>query len=184
MPSNPYEGMYAGSRGASLFELLTVVSLLAVMTAMAYSSLAPYRDRYRLHSAAVAVAAELGRTRQEAIRTRLCHFFVPQGATTFRIVRDSPNNPNCQVDGTDPVVRTVDLSVEFPGVRFSTAGVTQDPYGSPVYGGNPTLTFRPRGLVTGTGAAVFLATASHGPEAVTVTAAGGIRTWRYDGGWQ
>ena len=187
MAASDMQHSWPGSRGATLLELVTVVALMGIIAATAYSSLQPYAQQYRVKAAAVTVAAELNRARQDAIRTRLCHFYVPDGGTRLRIVRDDPSAPNCQLAMGDSDLRIPDMSAQFPSVSFSAGGISEDPYGGAVAGPTPAnLRFEPRGLVTAaSGSTIFVNSASYGPVAVTVSTAGAIRTWRRDGGtWQ
>ena len=165
---------------------MTLVGLLGILSAFAFSSLQPYAQQYRLRAAAINVASELARARQEAIRTRLCHFFVANGSSAFRIVRDDPATPNCQFDVGDPQVRSISFASEFPGITFSSGGVSIDPYGATLTGPTPTnIRFEPRGLVTGNGGSTILIYSTNtAPMAITVTVAGAVRTWTYgDGAW-
>ena len=58
-------------------------------TAFAISTLRPYSQQYKLKGAAMSVASELARAKQDAVRTHLCHYFVPVSTTQYRIVRVS-----------------------------------------------------------------------------------------------
>jgi prepilin-type N-terminal cleavage/methylation domain-containing protein len=170
-------------RGFSIAELMVVVGLITIASTIAFSTMMPYADQYRVKGASFAVAAELQRARMEAVRTRLCHFFDRTSQTQYRIVRDNAATPNCTLGADDTTVRTIDLSAQFPGVQMNQGSNDIDPFGGPVSGPSPTsMRFEPRGLVTTVGgSSVFLKSSSYGPWAVTVTAAGAVRTWRKDG---
>ncbi len=177
---------FAGSHGMTLIEMLVVMSLITAASLFAFSSLQPYAIEFRVRGAAGLVAAELSRARQEAVRTRLCHFFVPLGSNQFRIVRDPLATPNCQYDAGDTVLRTISLGGQYPGVTFSTGGVSADPYGNALAAATPSnIRFEPRGLVTSTGGSTLvLDSLDAAPVAITVTAAGTVRTWTYRStGW-
>lgn len=171
------------NRGFSLIELMVVVSMITIATGVAFSSLLPYADQYRVKGATFLVAAELQRTRMEAVRTRLCHFFDRLSSVQYRIVQDDPAAPNCVLDGSDTTLRTITLTAQFPGVTMNEGSAEIDPFGGPVLGATPaTMRFEPRGVVTTTGGStVFLSGTSFGPMAVTVTAAGAVRAWRREG---
>ena len=162
---------------------MAVVGLISIASSIAFATLMPYADQYRVKGAAFLVGAELERTRMEAVRTRLCHFFDRQSTTQFRIVRDNSAAPDCALGADDTTLRTINLTPQFKGVTFSQGAVTNDPFGVTVTGPSPTsMRFEPRGLVTTAGGStVFLSGSSWGPYAVTVTAAGSVRTWRKDG---
>jgi len=178
-----HQKIHISTSGVTAIELMTVVGIIGIAATVAITTLQPYVTQYELRGASALVAAELARARLEAIRTRLCHFFVPDGTAGFRIVRDDPQTPNCVLDAADETVRNVSFSSAYPRVSFATAGVATDPYGNPVTGPTPaSLRFEPRGLVTANGgSSIFLAAPGHSPTAVTTSVAGAIRTWRRQG---
>lgn len=173
-------------RGFTMTELMVVVGLITIASGFAYSSLMPYRDQYRVKGATFLVAAELQRARMEAVRTRLCHFFDRTSAVQFRIVQDDPATRNCLLDANDIALRTLTFAGLYPGVTMDQGSTETDPFGADVTGPAPTsMRFEPRGVVTTTGGStIFVRSGTYGPMAVTVTAAGAVRTWRKDGtGW-
>lgn len=176
-------GVRHAERGFSLIEMMMIIGLISIASGFAYSSLMPYTVQYRVKGATFLLAAELQRARMEAVRTRLCHFFDRTGPLEFRIVQDDPANQNCILDPSDPTLRTISLAGQFPGVRMDASGATTDPFGLDVVAASPTsLRFEPRGVVTTVGgSAIFVSSDHFGPMAVTVTAAGAVRTWRKAG---
>lgn len=170
-------------RGVSLIELMVVIGLITVATGIGFSTLMPYGQQYRVKGAAFLLAAEMQRTRMEAVRTRICHFFDRTSTTQFRIVRDNTAAPNCTLGGDDTTLRTVNIASQFPGVSFSQGSNDVDPFGGAISGPSPTsMRFEPRGIVTTTGgSAVYVSGTTYGPWAVTITAAGAVHTWRKDG---
>lgn len=166
---------------------MVVIGLITVASGFAYSSILPYAEQYRLKGATMAVAVELQRARIEAVRTRLCHFFDRIGTAEFRIVRDNAEDQNCTLDPSDTTISQISLGESYPGVTMATSGASVDPFGLPVAAPYPSsIRFEPRGVVTTTGGStIFLAGPNSGPLAVTVTAAGSVRTWRKTGNsWQ
>jgi len=170
-------------RGFSLPELMVTIGIMSIASAIGFSTLLRYGDQYRVKGATVQVAEELSRTRQEAIRTRLCHFFDRTSTTQYRIVRDNPAAPDCTLSADDTTLRTINLSSQFPGVTFNQGSNDVDPFGGAITGPSPTsMRFEARGLVTTTGGSgIYLKSTNYGPWAVTITAAGAVHTWRKDG---
>jgi prepilin-type N-terminal cleavage/methylation domain-containing protein len=60
-------------RGFSLLELMTVVALLAILSALSVTGLQPLMTRFRQQQAADATAQFLVRARQRALETGRCH---------------------------------------------------------------------------------------------------------------
>jgi Tfp pilus assembly protein FimT len=175
---------WGGSAGLSAVELMAVVGLVSVSSMFAFSTLQPFAQQFRLNGASGLVATELARAHHEAIRTRLCHYFEPLGSNRFRIRRDPAAAPTCILGSGAIILRTVDLGT---GVTFSAGGASTGPYGAPITAGVPSsLRFEPRGLVTATGGSIiFLHALDTSPIAVSVSAAGSVRTWRSTGGsWE
>src|SRR5262245_48371376 len=141
----------SSERGFSMAELMAVVGLITVASGIGLATLMPYNSQYKVKGAAFLVAADLQRTRMDAVRTRLCHFFDRTSTTQYRIVRDNPAAQNCTLGADDTVLRTVNLSNQFSGVTFSQGSSDIDPFGLSISGPAPTsLRFEPRGLVMST----------------------------------
>lgn len=173
-------------RGFTLTELMVVISLISIASAFAFTTLIPYNEQFRTKGAAFLIATEMQRARMEAVRTRVCHFFDRTNAVQFRIVRDSTAGPDCVLNGGDTTLRTINLAAQYPGTTMDQGSTETDPFGAAVTAPSPSsMRFEPRGVVTTVGGStVFVKSANFGPMAVTVTAAGVVRTWRKDGsGW-
>lgn len=172
--------------GFTLTELMVVVSLISIASAFAYSTLISYNEQFRTRGAAFLIATEMQRARMEAVRTRLCHFWDRQSSVQFRVVRDNPAAPDCVMNSGDTTLRTINLVSQYPDTMMNQGSIETDPFGGAVSGPSPTsMRFEPRGIVTTTGGStVFVKGLNSQPVAVTVTAAGVVRTWRKDGsGW-
>ena len=167
-----------GSRGFTLVEMLAAISVLGVLSAVAASSFRAQIPALRTRGAALQVAGDMNQARFAAIREGRLYDYMPLEGTSYQIRR---------ADGLGgmEVVKEVDIDRDFPHVFFGRTGVEDDPYGNPIAGSVPgaPILFHSNGLVQN-GAGVFIETVTgDGPaqRAVTVTAAGRIRVWRYDG---
>lgn len=172
--------------GFTLIELMAILSLISIASAFAFTTLIGYNEQFRVKAAAFLVATEMQRARMEAVRTRQCHFFDRTNTVQFRIVRDSSATPDCVLNAGDTTLRTVNFAAQYPGSSMDQGATELDPFGTAVTGPAPTsVRFEPRGLVTTVGGStIFVKSPTYGPVAVTVTAAGVVRTWRKDGsGW-
>jgi hypothetical protein len=92
-------------------------------------------------------------------------------------------------DGNPVVVKERLLSNEYPRVTYGHTGIGTDPYATAIAGSAPstTITFHSNGTVQNP-AGVFLeagASTDRSQRAVTLSAAGRVRVWKYGAGaWQ
>jgi len=117
--------------GFSLIELLTVVTIIVVLSAIAYPNIAEYVRHYRLRGGTAEVVADLQRARSAAVMKNVNYgvLFVVLNAKTFRFVIE-----DVQATGVDRSVRvtpsTSPLTLaqagpahELPqGIEFASAG--------------------------------------------------------------
>ena len=168
--------------GLTLIEVLTAVSLLGIVTAVAATNFTAMAPAYRTRGAALAIAGDLNQARMAAIKEARVYEYLPVSGG-YQIRRDDGA-------GGREVVKSVLLANEFPHVEFSKAAVPDnlDPYGAAIGTANPaaTITFHSNGTVQNA-AGVFVAaigTAEPIQQAVTLSAAGRVRVWKYgDDGW-
>jgi prepilin-type N-terminal cleavage/methylation domain-containing protein len=167
--------------GLTLIEVLTAVSLLGVVTAMAATSFTAMMPGFRARGAALLVAGDLNQARMAAIKEgRVYEYFPISGG--YRIRRDDG------IGGRE-VVKEVVLANEYPHVSFGHTGVTEDPYTAPVGPAVPAgaITFHSNGTVQDP-ASVYVEAGSGDDLAqhvVTLSAAGRVRVWRHgDEGWK
>ncbi len=168
--------------GFSAFELLTALSLFGVISAVAVSNFNAFMPSYRVRGAALEIAGDMNRARLAAIKEGRQYYYVPQAGTTYRI-------SYANGAGTT-TLKTVDVATDYPQVRFGATGITADPYGTP--GAPPAvpgaqIVFNSDGTVS-SAAGVYVestVSAGHVQHGVTVTAAGRIRVWHFNGStWQ
>jgi prepilin-type N-terminal cleavage/methylation domain-containing protein len=164
--------------GFSLVEVVIVLAVALIVTAIAIpTALTQYRQ-YRLTSAAIGVSNFFQRCRFEAIRlnTNVSCLWVPQqGGTMFWI----DQNNNGAIDPTEPQYF---LPADF---QVSPAGAPPPPPATPgatVLGTQGAVQFNPRGGVNIAGADVisFNYTSPalpYGYRAITITPIGRTKVW-------
>jgi prepilin-type N-terminal cleavage/methylation domain-containing protein len=167
--------------GLTLIEVLTAVSLMGILTAVAATNFTAMRPSFRTRAAALAVAGDLNQARMAAIKEgRFYQYFPISGG--YQIRRD--NN----LGGVE-VVKEVVIANDYDGVTFGRTGITNDPYGTAITSSSPTatITFQSDGSVLNPAGVFVQASGYDGPvqQAVTLSAAGRVRVWKFGGsGWQ
>jgi prepilin-type N-terminal cleavage/methylation domain-containing protein len=166
--------------GFSLIELMATVSLFGVIGLVAATNFRALVPSLRARGAALVVAGDMNQARLAAVRESRIYDLLPLAGTSYQIRR---------ADGLGgmEVVKQVNIVNEFDGVAFAKTGVGVDPYGNDVSGAAAApagpVVFHSNGTVQNP--AGFFVEADSGDgyaqQAVTVTAAGRIRVWRYDG---
>jgi prepilin-type N-terminal cleavage/methylation domain-containing protein len=160
--------------GLTLIEVLTAVSLIGIVTAMAASSFTAMMPGFRARGAALLIAGDLSQARMSAIKEgRVYEYFPISGG--YRIRFDNGL-------GGWTVLKEVVIANEYPHVVFGNPGVP-DPYGSPIASAAPTtaITFHSNGTVQNP-AGVFIQAGSGDhivQNAVTLSGAGRVRIWRF-----
>jgi prepilin-type N-terminal cleavage/methylation domain-containing protein len=169
-----------GNAGLTLIEVLTAVSLLGIVTAMAATNFNAMMPGFRARGAALLIAGDLNHARMSAIKEgRIYDYFPIAGG--YRIRRDDGL-------GGRVVVKEVNVAAAYPHVQFGHTGIANDPYASAIASSVPAvaITFHSNGIVQDP-AGVFVEAGSGGQtaqHAVTISAAGRVRVWRYgDSGW-
>jgi prepilin-type N-terminal cleavage/methylation domain-containing protein len=167
--------------GLTLVEVLTAISLMGVMTAVAATNFGAMRPAYETRGAALLIAGDLNQARMAAIQqSRVYEFFPIAGG--YRIRRDDG------VGGRE-VVKEVVLFNEYPHVTFGQTGITEDPYAVAPTGALPVdaIVFHSNGTVQNA-AGVYVESGSGDElvqQAVTLSAAGRVRVWKHTTeGWK
>jgi prepilin-type N-terminal cleavage/methylation domain-containing protein len=197
--------MKARANGFSLVEVMIVVAIIVILTVIAIPSIHRLNSNYKIDASGHAAASLLAQARLQAVHNNSPAYTQFSAADlTLAFVNNDPTqgftagNPDVALSG---------------GVQFQTAGMPDhqqlDNYLGTNGGGGPSLKigtpigFNARGLPCvqngppavclqddGTGAVPvfewFMADADGSWAAVTVTAAGRIKAWRYtgQGTWQ
>jgi Tfp pilus assembly protein FimT len=159
-------------------EVLTAASLLGVVTVIAASNFRAQIPAYRARGAALLIAGDINQARLNAVKRGIRYYYVPGEDQSYSIAFDDG------LGGTE-TLKEVDVAAEFEGVTFATEAAT-DPYGQADPEAVPaaTITFHSNGTVQNP-AGVFLQSEMDDgttvQQAVTVTAAGRVRVWRFNG---
>lgn len=164
----------SGDAGLTLIEVLTAISLIGIMTAIAASSFTGMVPNFRVRGAALRVAGDINQARMSAIKEGRYYEYFPI-AGGYRIRRDN------RVGGVE-VVKEIVLDREFPDVVIGKTGVATDPYNAAVVTAGPAaaITFDSNGTVRNA-AGIFLQIPNHeglATQAITLSAAGRVRVWR------
>jgi prepilin-type N-terminal cleavage/methylation domain-containing protein len=163
--------------GFTLIEVLVAASMIGIVTLVAATNFRAQIPTFRARGAAMAIAGDINQARLSAVKEGVQYLYVPDAGTTYRVERSDG------LGGTE-VLKTVDIAAEFPGVSFATSAA-KDPYGNdgpaPVPG--VSMIFHSNGTVQNAAGVFVQADTGEGTaeHAVTVTAAGRVRVWRYDG---
>lgn len=167
--------------GLTLVEVLTAVSLLGIVTAVAATNFTAMAPAFRTRGAALAIAGDLNQARMAAIKeARVYEYFPISGG--YQIRRDDG------VGGRELVKQRV-IGTEYPHVVFGHTGISEDPYAGAIASSVPTaaITFHSNGTVQNAAGVFLEAPSSDGlvQQAVTMSAAGRVRVWRHtEDGWR
>lgn len=163
--------------GLTLIEVLTAISLMGIVTAVAATNFTAMMPGFRTRGAALLVAGDLNQARMLAIKEgRIYQYFPLAGG--YRIRRDNGA-------GGWVTLKEVLINNTYPHVNFGHSGITDDPYAIAIGSSAPTgpIAFQSDGTVQNP-AGVFLESASgdeYVQHAVTLSAAGRVRVWKYGG---
>ncbi len=170
----------SGEAGLTLIEVLTAVSLLGVVTAIAATNFTAMRPGFETRGAALLIAGDINQARMAAIKeARLYEYFPIAGG--YRIRRDDGA-------GGREVVKERVLGNEYPHVTFGYGTIPSDPYGTAIGSAAPaaTMTFHSNGTVLNPSSVFLQSTVGDEPaqQAVTLSAAGRVRVWKHGSdGW-
>lgn len=131
--------------GYTLTEVVVVVSLMAMMSVVGFSSFSTYQKKERVRSVAYQFASDLKEARMRAIEKHVSHT-VAMDATSYTVYMDT--NSDCVLDDGENIVKQVTVTDQDPGItigvpssfslRFDVRGMVWSATGS---FGNSTITF-------------------------------------------
>ena len=104
--------------GFTLLELVMVMAIMAIISAVSIPALYSYAATNRLQSATHDLYSNLQAIRMKAVRAnnRWAILFKSSG---YHVVNCGPDNTcSATATGDDAIVKTVNLSQEYPGVEF------------------------------------------------------------------
>ena len=120
------------SRGFSIAELMTVVSVIGILTAVGIPSFLSFQPSMRLSGAAREVLAKLMWARAYAVQNNNTSTVTFLTNHSFEIFNDS--NGNGSADAGETI--TIDLQTDYTDVTFTITGSSS----SPVFNGRGTAT--------------------------------------------
>ena len=175
-------------RGFSLVELLVICVLLVIIAAIAVPNMMQIVSNYRLDAAGHSVASLLQQARTQAVQTNVpAYVNFSNGSVNMAFVTNNPSD-TAHTAGNPDVALSPVISFQPPPSGSTSQLDTYLGGGTPQVGG--TIGFNARGLpciANSTNPAVCTANpagfewfmqGNAGWEAVTVTSAGRIKSWR------
>jgi type II secretion system protein H len=180
-----------GQKGFTLVEVMIVVAIIGILTAIATPALLAWLPNVRLKAAARDLYSKMQRTRMEAIRTNGTRAIVFDPPTnSYLVCSSSGADTNWSTIADNTVTETVDLSTYNSGIGFGHGTATTSvpvgafPIDNVSYTSN-VLTFNNRGI--GTAGYVYLDNQNHDNTVYAIgTQSSGVvmlRRWT-GGGWQ
>ena len=166
-----------GQRGMTFFEVIVVMAVLAIISAIGVSFASSWVRRERMRSAAFVIQTHMQMARVEAMsRNRDCRFTIDTSNNEVKVIdlMDPANNAD------DVEITTTLLPVEIDFDRPDTgSAITLNNLSGTVW----ETTFQQDGVVSSGSGDVFIAT-DEAYKRVSVYVAGGVhmRSWRA-GGW-
>ena len=143
-------------RGFTLAELLTVMTVLGVLTAIAVPNYVAMQPGLQLNGAAREILGKLMWARSKAVEQNNQWVVTFPTNHTFQILDDKNNNGTADAGES---TQTIDINTDYPNVTISKSG--SDP------------TFNSRG--TAGGSTTITITNTHGSKTVTVSGTGNVK---------
>lgn len=147
-------------RGFTLVETLIVISLIAIICGVSFSTLSSYFPRFRLSGAAREVMTDLMQARMQAVSKKHQMLIEFPSPSQYKITEDRNNNG---VANSDEPARIFDLRGSFGDVTVAASA--------------PSIIFKPLGTAVAgvAGATLTVAIPTAGTKTVLVSLAGRVK---------
>ena len=180
--------------GFTLTEMMIVIIIGGVLTAIAIPAFMSWAPKYRVNGAARQVFSEMMAARAKAISEGNDYVISFNVSNNTFTIHDNDDNDNPPVQDNGETVRTIDIPANYPGIAYGYIDANSpegDPISSPVTftGSPPRVTFERSGLANKNGA-VYLKPADESSRrdrqrCVTVLRTGRVRLYKHTGsGWE
>ena len=177
-------------RGLTVLELMTVIAIIAIMSATAVPNFTVWRNNYQLRSETERVLMDLLSARMNAMKSGNNYVVTfNESGNSYSILNDTNNNGATDT-GEGFSARPLDNNVQFniPGGSVLDMEGTSRSDAVWMFGGGNSVTFDPRGQANLSGV-LFLAHNNHIPEGKThlrgisiTQATGAAELWKYNSG--
>jgi len=139
------------SKGFTLIEVIIVVAIIGIMTAISIPAISGWLPNYRLKAAARALYGAAMKAKGEAVkRNANCALIFNQGANVYMVFVDS--NENCEFDTGETVILREEQWP--PSVSLSSVTFTDND------DSKPTIVFQPTAIPTANGGGMANGTAT------------------------
>jgi prepilin-type N-terminal cleavage/methylation domain-containing protein len=160
--------------GFTVTELMVVIAIIAVSLMIAIPTYhLTMKPTAELNGAARQLYSDVQLTRLKAVSDNTQCGLVFSAGPSYTIFKDN-NPPNSQYDAGEVVLKTVDLSKEYPTVQFDTSLGG----GDGINFTNNSFSMMPRGLATLQGS-VYLINNKNKGRRIVVNNMGGVRIEKY-----
>ena len=157
MPFKSFRRIFHDIRGFSLGELMTVVSIFGILSAIGIPSFLSFQPNMRLNGASREVLGKLMWARAQAVQNNNTSVVTFPTNHTLQIFNDA--NGNGSVDANETI--TINLQADYPDVTLAVSGSSS----TPIFNGRGTAT-------TDT---IITVTNSSGSKTVTISPTGNIK---------
>jgi len=178
--------------GFSLAEMLLVITIGGILTAIAIPAFMAWAPKYKVNGAARQVSSEMMAAKAKAISENNRYAISFDTGNNSFTIHDDDNSNDTQDAGES--VRTVDIAATYPGIEYGYID-ENNPSGDPITsvvtftGTPPKVTFKPSGLANKNGA-VYLKPAEDTSRrdrqrCINVLLTGRVRLYKNTGsGWE